>query len=85
MNTISQITLLHYNVRSLFPKLDHLKVESEIHMPHIICITETWLDNGITDNELTISGFKLLQLDRNRHGGGIVLYIKDIFFFYFSR
>ena len=48
-------------------------------MPHVICITETWLDNGITDDELTISGFKLLRPDRNWHGGGIVLYIKDIF------
>ena len=27
-----------YNAKSLFPKLDHLKVESEIHM---LCITET--------------------------------------------
>ena len=41
VNTILQITLLHYNARNIFPKLDHLKVESEIHMPHIICITET--------------------------------------------
>ena len=48
-------------------------------MPDIICITETWLDNCITNDELKISGFNLLRLDRNRHRGGIVLYIKDIF------
>ena len=48
-------------------------------MPDIICITETWLDNCITNDELKISGFNLLRLDRNQHGGGIVLYIKNIF------
>ena len=78
-HSMNTITLLHYNARSLFPKLDYLKVESEIHMPDIICITESWLDNCITNDELKISGFNLLHLDRNRHGGGIVLYIKDIF------
>ena len=48
-------------------------------MPDIICITETWLDNCINNDELKISGFNLLRLDRNQHGGGVVLYIKDIF------
>ena len=77
MNTNSHITLLHYNARSLFPKLNNLKVECEIH---IICIlTESWLDKDIADNELAISGFKLLCLDRNRHGGGVAVYIKHVF------
>ena len=79
MNTNSHITLLHYNARSLFPKLDHLKVECEILNPHIICITESWLDKDIADNELAISGFKLLRLDRNRHGGGVAVYINQVF------
>jgi len=79
VNTNSHITLLHYNARSLFPKLDHLKVECEILNPHIICITESWLDKDIADNELAISGFKLLRLDRNRHGGGVAVYIKQVF------
>jgi len=79
VNTNSHITLLHYNARSLFPKLDHLKVECETLNPHIICITESWLGKDIADNELAISGFKLLHLDRNRHGGGVAVYIKQVF------
>ena len=31
--------------------------------------------------ELTISNYNLLRLDRNRHGGGILLYIRDILSF----
>ena len=46
-------------------------------MPHIICITESWLDNYIpdeSDEKLSISGFKLLHLDRKRLEEDIVLY-----------
>ncbi len=48
-----------------------------MHSPDIICIVESWLDNTILDCELTILNYKLLRLDRNRHGGGIILYIRD--------
>ena len=45
-------------------------------MPDIVCITETWLDNSISDNELTIPGYCIIRLDRNRHGGGVLMYIR---------
>ena len=41
------------------------------------CIVETWLDDSVFDNELTISNYCLVRLDRNRHGGGVLLYIRD--------
>ena len=44
--------------------------------PHVVCIVETWLDNSVLDNELTISNYFLVRLDRNRHGGGVLLYIR---------
>ena len=45
-------------------------------MPDIVCITETWLDNSISDNELTIPGYCIIRLDRNRHRGGVLMYIR---------
>ena len=42
-----------------------------------MCIVETWLDDSVFDNELTISNYCLVRLDRNRHGGDILLYIRD--------
>ena len=54
----------------------------QIHNPDIICIVESLLDNSILDYELTISDYNLLRLDRNRHGGGIILYIRDSLSFY---
>ena len=48
-----------------------------MHDPHVVCITETWLDDDISDSEL---GFVTVRLDRSRHGGGIIImYIKSDF------
>ena len=41
------------------------------------CITESWLCKEILDQELSISGFQLYRCDRNRHGGGVLLYVSD--------
>ena len=49
--------------------------------PDIICITESWLDENITDDKLCLPGFNLLRLDRNRHGGGVAMYINDLFLY----
>ena len=43
--------------------------------PHVICIVETWLDECIQDSELSIANYKLVRLDRNRHGGGVLIYV----------
>ena len=75
MNNVTKINLLHFNARSLLPKLDNLKLECIVSNPHIVCISETWLDSTITDNELTINNYNLVRLDRNRHGGGIAVYV----------
>ncbi len=48
--------------------------------PHIICIVETWLSSDIADNEISISGFQLFRHDRNRHGGGVLTYVSNMFF-----
>ena len=71
------MSLLHYNVRSLLPKLDNLKAECTIFKPHVVCICETWLSSDIEDNELSIDGYRIIRLDRNRHGGGVALFISS--------
>ena len=40
-----------------------------------MCIYETWLDNAISDNELTIVDYKPVRPDRNRHGRGVAIYV----------
>ena len=45
--------------------------------PHIICIVETWLSNEIDSTEIDIPGYQLYRKDRNRQGGGILMYIAN--------
>ena len=72
-------SVLYFNARSLLPKLDELRAAILIHKPDIICIVETWLDESISDNEVGIQNYDIVRLDRNRHGGGILIYVNSSF------
>ena len=39
-------------------------------------INESKIDDSITDGKISIPGFNLIRKDRNRAGGGVVLYIR---------
>ena len=72
----NQLQILYFNARSLLPKLDYLRVLCAAQLPDIVCIVETWLDSGISNDELTIPGYCITRLDRNRHGGGVLMYVR---------
>ena len=38
---------------------------------------ESWLCPDISEHEIYIPGYQLFRLDRNRHGGGVLLYARD--------
>ena len=73
----SCLNIVYYNARSLHPKMDELRAFVDIHQPHIICIVETWLCEDISDNEIGLHGYQVLRLDRNRHGGGLLMYVHE--------
>ena len=46
--------------------------------PHIIGITESWANTGITDAELGLTGYVMFRRDRiGRRGGGVIFYVKE--------
>ena len=59
------------------PKLSELKLLAVRTKATIIALSETWLDDSVTDAEICIEGYSVLRRDRNRHGGGVCLYIKN--------
>ena len=74
------------NIRSLLPKIDELKPVTVGF--DIICICETWLTDGISNQLINIPGYELFRLDRNsqtqnanpgksQRGGGVCLYVRD--------
>ena len=48
-----------------------------IHKPDAICIFETWLCPDNTAAEISLPG--AVRLDRDRHSGGIILIVADVY------
>ena len=80
-NKVCSFSVSYFNSRSVLPKIDELRALCLIHNPSIVCIVESWLDDSITDNELCIDNYAIVRADRNRHGGGALIYVLDTFSF----
>ena len=52
-------------------------VLSEKSPPAIIAFTETWLDDTIVNGDIAVQGYNVYRKNRNRHGGGIAVYVAD--------
>jgi len=47
----------------------------------VVCLSETWLDNSIDNVTVQLNDYSdPFLLDRNRHGGGVLSYIKNNIF-----
>ena len=73
--TSKSLSIIYFNARSLLPKIDELRAIAEADSPNILCVVESWLSNDISDNELAIDQYQILRLDRDRHGGGVLMYV----------
>jgi hypothetical protein len=66
------------SIQGQYSKIDEINVSIiQLHNPDIISVTETWLNNAILNIDLTIPGYNIYRKDRNRQGGGILVYVKD--------
>lgn len=70
-------SVMYFNCRSLLPKFDELAALCSTNMPDVVCLVETWLCSDILDTEISIPNYSIVRLDRNRHGGGVAMYIKN--------
>ena len=66
------------NARSIVNKKNELNIMVEDIDPHIIGITESWVNTYISDAELGLTGYVMFRKDRiGRRGGGVILYVKE--------
>ena len=75
-----KFSFVHYNIQSLSNKTDIL--DSELTTFINVCLTETWLDQRILDNDIKMNSYKL-PFRRDRPGdnhGGICVYVKEILY-----
>ena len=70
-----EISIFHVNARSVRNKLDY--VESVGFDSSLICITESHLDDKVLDDDIKLDGYydKPFTKDRNRFGGGVLIYV----------
>ena len=47
----------------------------------ILLINESKIDDTVLDNAICISGYNIIQNDRNRNGGGVIMYLKQLLSF----
>lgn len=66
------------NVMSLAPKIDEVKIFLAKQNLDLLCITETWLKDSITDSVIDINNYDVFRKDRtSSQHGGVCAYIKD--------
>ena len=61
--------------------MDEVKHLFENSPFHIVSFSETWLDSTIPNECVNMSGYTAVRKDRNRIGGGIIIYVKNNIFF----
>ena len=77
---VNNFNIVHYNINSITAadRLDQLSDICSLLNLDILIITESNLDNTIPTNMITLPGYhEPLQRDRNRHGGGVLIYIAE--------
>jgi len=74
-------SIMMANLRSISNKFDELSLKMTSIKPDIAIFVETWLDSSSSDSSLFIPGFRLIRKDRDSRGGGVILYINEVFDF----
>ena len=71
----TKFSILHLNVNSIFSKLHEVSQLLDKNFD-LISFNETKLDESIPISFYCNSNYNMLRLDRNRHGGGLLVFIK---------
>ena len=71
------LNCLYLNAQSIFSKRLDLAVCLTTLQYDIVAITESFLDNSITDSLIVPPSYVGFRRDHNRHGGGILVLVRD--------
>ena len=73
----NNLSLVHYNIQSLLPKIDLLA--TELSSFDILTFSETWLSEAVNDDQILLPGFSPpVRQDRTYNSyGGVAAYVKE--------
>ena len=77
IKNIGRVIVATLNINSIAGKFEQLKflVTNNID---VLILTETKIDNSFPERQFIIDGYsKPYRLDRNSHGGGIIIYVRE--------
>jgi len=70
-------TLIHLNINSLYLKRDEINEILNLNTIEILSLNETKTDDSIPDAFFQNNNYQTIRLDRNKQGGGILVFIKN--------
>ena len=74
---LNKLIIAHLNVNSLRNKFELLKEQIQDNID-ILMISETKIDASFPTGQFLLNGYRTpFRLDRNAHGGGILLYVRE--------
>ena len=77
IKNVNKLIVGNLNINSYEGKFDQFTTIIKNNLD-IVVITETKLDDSYPDSQFFIDGFsKPYRMDRNKHGGGVLIYIKE--------
>ena len=66
-------SVLMANVRSVFNKVDEVRLRADKHKTSLIVLTESWLNADTPDLAIAIKRYDIIRKDRGSHGGGSLI------------
>lgn len=58
-------------------KIEALEILFLAHSPHVVAITETWLNSNIESDCIVPPNYKLVRCDRTTRGGGVAICLRN--------
>ena len=77
LNNIKGLKIAKLNINSLPKHIEELRVIMADKPIQILAINETKLDHSISDQEISICVYNIIMKDRNRNGGGVLMYVQE--------
>ena len=64
------------DVRGLLGKIDEIRDLLRLTKFDLMCLCETFIDCNVAGDEISIQYYSVVLRNRNRHGGGVRIYVK---------
>ena len=70
--------IIHINARSLRNTLTDMIILTKKTNTSKIAVSETWLDDTMTNNDINVPVCNIVRKDRDQYGGGVCIFVRDI-------